>query len=68
MGVVYVSVMCCNKIKPVGITRRTARWLLINCLAVLLFGDVRRMSNFSNHGGLPAQRKMSGEEAINDYA
>ena len=27
-----------------------------------------KMSNFSNHGGLPAQRKMSGEEAINDYA
>lgn len=68
MGVVYVSVMCCNKIKPVGITRRTARWLLINCLAVLLFGDAPRMSNFSNHGGLPAQRKMSGDEAINDYA
>ena len=32
------------------------------------FPQSRRMSNFSNHGGLPAQRKMSGDEAINNYA
>ena len=32
------------------------------------FPQSPRMSNFSNHGGFPAQRKMSGDEAINDYA
>ena len=32
-------------LNPVGITRRTARWLLINCLAVLLFGDAPRMGS-----------------------
>jgi hypothetical protein len=45
MGVTYVSVMCCNKIKPVGITEGTARWLFINCLAVLLFANVPKGVN-----------------------
>ena len=37
MAVIYASVIYCNKIKPVGIIERTAGWLFINCLAVLLF-------------------------------
>ncbi len=49
MGVVYVSVMCCNKIKPVGITKRTARWLFINCLAVLLIVAIPKDFNLWNN-------------------
>ena len=34
---IYLNFMEFYMLNPVGITVRTARWLFINCLAVLLF-------------------------------
>ena len=40
-------------LNPVGITTRTARWLFINCLAVLLFVSLPKGANLfhNNFGG-----------------
>ena len=63
MGVVCVSVMCCNKIKPVGITEGTARWLFINCLAVLLFVVVPKDYNLlKNQVNSALNAKLGVEE------
>ena len=61
MGVVYVSVMCCNKIKPVGITEREMQSLsnqliasfFCRCSAEVLAWEVKHSWAQSQKGRRP---------------